>query len=121
MKAQIRFQEPWHGPAGRVLVANLTSNQRMRWINRTGLPNEETWPGIVSRKELLDRLGTIRRQGYATQYNSKGQLRALATLIQLPTNGNEKAGRTHLSLGMFFPGQSIATQRIHDKKMPQWK
>ena len=48
----IRWQAPWYSVNGRVLVANITSKERTKWITQVGLPTQEVWPGIIGRPEL---------------------------------------------------------------------
>ena len=110
LQAQTRNQAPWHGPGSRVLVAFLSSKERMRWINRVGLPNAETWPGIASRKELLHELALIRREGHAVKHQKKFHMSSVAVPIDLSCT--QTRSQELVSLGMYFPYQNITDRRI---------
>ena len=107
---QTRQQAPWHGPAARILVANLSSKERMRWINRVGLPNHETWPGIANRSELLAALAQMRRDQHCSQHRKDHNMSALAVPVHLAKK-RENAAEL-VSLGLYFPLQDISLRRI---------
>ena len=89
----IRWQAPWHSVNGRVLVANITSKERTKWITQVGLPTKEVWPGIIGRPELLAALREIRQQGFAEARHQQSKQQAIAAPIH--------HGTAELALGAY--------------------
>jgi DNA-binding IclR family transcriptional regulator len=54
--------------SGRALLAQLTWQQRRRWVNANSLPTAKQWPGVQRWNELGTECARIRRCGWAENH-----------------------------------------------------
>ena len=91
----IKESSAYSATTGRVIIAHYSQNELDYFIEKIGLPSEDEWPGINTKKKLIEELDRIKKQKIEITLN-KNHVIGLATPII-------KEGKVIASLGVYLP------------------
>jgi DNA-binding IclR family transcriptional regulator len=91
----IKESSVYSATTGRVILAHYTENELNYFIEKVGLPSENEWPGINTKKKLREELYRIKTQNIEITLN-KNHVIGLATPII-------KESKIIASLGIYLP------------------
>lgn len=91
----IKESSVYSATTGRVILAHYSQNELDWFIEKVGLPPEDEWPGIKTKKKLVEELDRIKKQNIEITLN-KNHVIGLATPII-------KDGKVIASLGIYLP------------------
>ncbi len=91
----IKESSVYSATTGRVILAHYSENELDYFIEKVGLPSEDEWPGINTKKKLREELDRIKKQNIEITLN-KNHVIGLATPII-------KESKVIASLGIYLP------------------